>query len=253
MTRRVALITGVTGQDGSYLAEFLLAKGYEIHGLVRRNSDFTSRRIDKLINHPAVTTHYGDMVDATSMHALLTQTRPTEIYNLAAQSHVQVSFNVPDYSAEVNAVGCLRLLSLVKELGLAARFYQASTSELYGGLPETAPQSEDTPFTPRSPYAAAKLFAYWAVRNYREAYGLHAVNGVLFNHESPRRGRTFVTKKSRRLSPESPEVDRTASSSAISTRSATGATRQSTWRRCGSCCNRIRQGTTWLEQGSPPP
>ena len=195
MSDRVALITGITGQDGSYLAEFLLAKGYQVHGIVRRNSDFTSKRIDRLLGNSNVTTHYGDMVDVTSLHALLTRTRPTEIYNLAAQSHVQVSFNVPDYSAEVNAVGSLRLLSLVKELGLNSRYYQASTSELFGGLPGTEPQSENTPFMPRSPYAAGKLFAYWTVRNYREAYGMFAVNGVLFNHESPRRGRTFVTKK----------------------------------------------------------
>ncbi len=195
MSRRVALITGITGQDGSYLAEFLLAKGYEIHGIVRRNSDFTSKRIDRLLTNPAVTTHYGDMVDVSSLHTLLIRTQPTEIYNLAAQSHVQVSFNVPDYSAEVNALGALRILSLVKEIGLASRFYQASTSELFGGLPGTVPQSEATTFMPRSPYAAGKLFAYWTVRNYREAYDMFAVNGILFNHESPRRGRTFVTKK----------------------------------------------------------
>lgn len=193
--RKVALISGVTGQDGSYLAELLLAKGYEVHGIVRRNSDFTSKRIDRILFNEKFQTHYGDVVDSSSLHALLTRVQPSEIYNLAAQSHVGVSFSVPDYSAQVDALGTLRVLSAIREVGLDARFYQASTSELYGGLPETAPQSERTPFTPRSPYATAKLFAYWSTCNYRDAYGLHASNGILFNHESPRRGRNFVTKK----------------------------------------------------------
>ena len=194
-TDKTALITGVTGQDGSYLAELLLAKGYRVHGLVRRNSDFTSRRIDPILFHERFTTHYGDVVDTSSLHAMLTKTQPTEVYHLAAQSHVAVSFGVPDYSAQVNALGTLRLLNAIREVGLDARFYQASSSELYGGLPGTEPQDEHTPFTPRSPYSTGKLFAYWTTVNYRDAYGMHASNGILFNHESPRRGRNFVTKK----------------------------------------------------------
>lgn len=193
--RKVALITGVTGQDGSYLAELLLAKGYEVHGLVRRNSDFTSKRIDGILFRDNFTTHYGDVVDSSSLHALLTKTQPTEIYNLAAQSHVGVSFSIPDYSAQVDALGSLRLLTALRDVGLTVRFYQASTSELFGGLPDTAPQNEQTPFKPHSPYATAKLFAYWAACNFRDAYGIYACNGILFNHESPRRGRNFVTKK----------------------------------------------------------
>jgi GDPmannose 4,6-dehydratase len=185
----------VTGQDGSYLAEFLLAKGYDVHGIVRRNADFTSRRIDSFLFHPNFTTHYGDMIDSPSLYSILTKVQPTEVYNLAAQSHVGVSFSVPDYSSQVNALGTLRLLNAIREIGLPARFYQASTSELFGGLPGTLPQSEQTPFAPRSPYATSKLFAYWSTCNYREGYGLYACNGILFNHESPRRGQTFVTKK----------------------------------------------------------
>ncbi|MBI3418544.1 MAG: GDP-mannose 4,6-dehydratase [Proteobacteria bacterium] len=192
---KTALITGVTGQDGSYLAELLLGKGYHVHGIVRRNSDFTSKRIDHLLTRPDFVTSYGDVVDSSSLHSLLVEVKPVEIYHLAAQSHVGVSFQIPDYSAQVNALGTLRLLNAIKELKLDCRFYQASTSELFGGLPETAPQSESTPFTPRSPYAIGKLFSYWSVRNYREAYGLHASNGIFFNHESPRRGKNFVTKK----------------------------------------------------------
>lgn len=195
MAQNVALITGVTGQDGSYLAELLLAKGYEVHGIVRRNSDFTSRRIDSFLFHERFHTHYGDMVDSMSMHAILSKVQPTEVYHLAAQSHVGVSFMTPDYSAQVNALGTLRLLGVIREVGLNAKFYQASTSELFGGEPGTAPQTEKTPFRPRSPYASAKLFAYWTTVGYRQAYGMHASNGILFNHESPRRGRNFVTKK----------------------------------------------------------
>jgi len=195
MAKKIALITGVTGQDGSYLAELLLAKGYEVHGIVRRNSDFTSKRIDGILSKPKFQTHYGDVVDSSSLHALLARLQPAEIYNLAAQSHVGVSFSIPDYSAQADALGTLRLLSAIREVGLKARFYQASTSEQFGGLPDSVPQSEKTPFTPRSPYATAKLFAYWSTANYRDAYGMHASNGILFNHESPRRGRTFVTKK----------------------------------------------------------
>jgi GDPmannose 4,6-dehydratase len=195
MTRKVALITGITGQDGSYLADFLLAKDYEVHGIVRRNSDFTSRRIDRILFHERFHTHYGDMVDSMSLHAILSKVQPQEVYHLAAQSHVGVSFMTPDYSAQVNALGTLRLLGVIREIGLPTRFYQASTSELFGGQPGTAPQSEATPFAPRSPYASAKLFAYWTTVGYRQAYGMHASNGILFNHESPRRGRNFVTKK----------------------------------------------------------
>lgn len=195
MISKTALITGVTGQDGSYLAQFLLAKGYKVHGIVRRNSDFTSKRIDPFLYAEKFVTHYGDVVDSSSLHVLLERVRPDEVYNLAAQSHVGISFSVPDYSSQVNALGTLRLLTSLKEVGLPARFYQASTSELFGGLPGSEPQSETTPFTPRSPYAAAKLFALWTTVNFREAYGMHASNGILFNHESPRRGRNFVTKK----------------------------------------------------------
>lgn len=195
MTRKVALITGVTGQDGSYLAEFLLAKDYEVHGIVRRNSDFTSGRIDGILFHERFHTHYGDMVDSMSLHAVLSKVQPQEVYHLAAQSHVGVSFMTPDYSAQVNALGTLRLLGVIHEIGLPTKFYQASTSELFGGQPATVPQNEATPFTPRSPYASAKLFAYWTTVGYRQAYGMHASNGILFNHESPRRGRNFVTKK----------------------------------------------------------
>ncbi len=194
-SQKTAFITGVTGQDGSYLAELLLAKGYEVHGLVRRNSDFTSRRIDPILFKEGFTSHFGDVIDTSSLHALLAKTQPQEVYNLAAQSHVAVSFSVPDYSAQVDALGTLRLLNTIRDVGLDARFYQASSSELYGGLPGSEPQDENTPFTPRSPYATAKLFSYWTTANYRDGYGMHASNGVLFNHESPRRGRTFVTKK----------------------------------------------------------
>ena len=194
-TRKVALITGITGQDGSYLAELLLAKGYQVHGIVRRNSDFTSKRIDRILFQENFVTHYGDVVDSSSLHAVLAKTEPTEIYNLAAQSHVGVSFAIPDYSAQVDALGTLRLLTALRDVGLKARFYQASTSELFGGLPDTVPQNEQTPFKPHSPYATAKLFAYWATCNFRDAYGMHACNGIFFNHESPRRGRNFVTKK----------------------------------------------------------
>lgn len=192
---KVAFITGVTGQDGSYLAELLLEKGYRVHGMVRRNSDFTSKRIDRVLFHERFTTHYGDVVDTASIHSLLARTGPSEVYHLAAQSHVAVSFGVPDYSAQVNALGTLRLLNAIREVGLPARFYQASSSEQFGGVPGTEPQSETTPMTPRSPYSSSKLFAFNTTANYRDAYGMHASNGILFNHESPRRGRNFVTKK----------------------------------------------------------
>jgi GDPmannose 4,6-dehydratase len=198
--RKVALITGVTGQDGAYLAELLIGKGYEVHGIKRRSSSFNTERVDHLYHDPhekgvPFQLHYGDMTDATNLVRLVQQTQPDEIYNLAAQSHVQVSFETPEYTANADALGTLRLLEAIRLLNLEkkTRFYQASTSELYGDSPP--PQNERTPFRPRSPYAAAKLYAYWMVVNYREAYGLHASNGILFNHESPTRGETFVTRK----------------------------------------------------------
>ena len=198
---KVALITGITGQDGSYLAEFLLAKGYEVHGIKRRSSSFNTDRIDHLYEDPHLDDrrfilHYGDLTDSTSIIRIIQQVQPDEIYNLAAQSHVQVSFEEPEYTANADGLGTLRVLEAMRILGLAklTRFYQASTSELYGLVQET-PQRETTPFYPRSPYAAAKLYAYWVTVNYREAYGMYACNGILFNHESPRRGETFVTRK----------------------------------------------------------
>jgi len=199
MTKK-ALITGITGQDGSYLAEFLLEKGYEVHGMIRRVSYFNRARIDHLHSSTSkekgasLHLHYGDMADSSNINRLLEKIRPDEIYNLAAQSHVRVSFEVPEYTADVDATGTLRLIDAIRETGLPCRFYQASTSELYGKVQEI-PQSEKTPFYPRSPYAIAKLYAYWIVVNYREAYSLHASNGILFNHESPRRGENFVTRK----------------------------------------------------------
>ena len=197
----VALITGVTGQDGAYLSELLLAKGYEVHGIKRRSSSFNTGRIDHLYHDPhegnvRFHLHHGDMTDATNLIRLVQETQPTEIYNLAAQSHVQVSFESPEYTANVDAMGTLRLLEAIRLLGLqgTTRFYQASTSELFGKSEHT-PQSETTPFRPRSPYAVAKLYAYWITVNYREAFALHASNGILFNHESPKRGETFVSRK----------------------------------------------------------
>lgn len=201
MSKKVALLTGITGQDGSYLTEILLEKGYEVHGMIRRSSSFNTGRIDHLYNNPEIMNkklflHYGDLVDTSSIHRLLEKIGPNEIYNLAAQSHVKVSFDIPDYTAQVDALGTLRFLDAIRETGLEkqTKFYQASTSELYGKVQEI-PQSETTPFYPRSPYGVAKLYGYWIVKNYREAYNLFAVNGILFNHESPRRGETFVTRK----------------------------------------------------------
>jgi GDPmannose 4,6-dehydratase len=198
---RKALITGVTGQDGAYLARLLLAKGYEVHGIKRRSSSFNTQRIDEIYIDPhqpdaQFFLHYGDMTDSTNLIRIIQEVRPDEIYNLAAQSHVAVSFETPEYTANADAIGTLRLLEAIRILGMekSARFYQASTSELYGLVQET-PQKETTPFYPRSPYAAAKLYAYWITVNYREAYGMHASNGILFNHESPIRGETFVTRK----------------------------------------------------------
>jgi len=198
---KTALITGITGQDGSYLAELLLQKGYQVHGVIRRSSSFNTARIDHLYNDPEILgkrlfLHYGDLSDSSNLNRLLEKSQPDEIYNLGAQSHVKVSFEVPEYTAEVDAIGTLRFLDAIKEAGLhkKSRFYQASTSELFGKV-QAIPQSETTPFYPRSPYAVAKLYAYWAVINYREAYNLFASNGILFNHESERRGETFVTRK----------------------------------------------------------
>lgn len=194
-----ALISGITGQDGSYLAEFLLKKGYEVHGIMRPSSVFTTERIDHLyydkeILDKKLFLHWGDLTDSSNLNRLLEKIQPDEIYNLAAQSHVKVSFDIPEYTAEVDAVGTLRFLDAIKETRINAKFYQASTSELYGKAAEE-PQNEKTPFLPRSPYAAAKLYAYWVTVNYREAYNIFACNGILFNHESPRRGKTFVTRK----------------------------------------------------------
>jgi GDPmannose 4,6-dehydratase len=196
-----ALITGITGQDGSYLAEFLLTKGYEVHGIKRRASSFNTQRVDHLyedphVEHQRFVLHYGDLTDSSNLTRILAQVKPDEVYNLGAQSHVAVSFEAPEYTADVDAMGTLRLLEAIRFLGLekTTRFYQASTSELYGLVQET-PQRETTPFHPRSPYGVAKLYAYWITVNYREAYGMYACNGILFNHESPRRGETFVTRK----------------------------------------------------------
>jgi GDPmannose 4,6-dehydratase len=201
MREKVALITGITGQDGAYLAEFLLDKGYVVHGIKRRSSSFNTERVDHFYADPHLPNvrffmHYGDMTDSTNLIRIVQETKPTEIYNLAAQSHVQVSFETPEYTANADAVGALRLLEAIRILDMVerVRFYQASTSELYG-LVQECPQRETTPFYPRSPYAAAKLYAYWITVNYREAYGMHASNGILFNHESPIRGETFVTRK----------------------------------------------------------
>lgn len=201
MSNKVALITGVTGQDGSYLAEFLLEKGYEVHGIKRRASSFNTQRVDHIYEdphqaNPKFKLHYGDLTDTSNLTRILREVQPDEVYNLGAQSHVAVSFESPEYTADVDAIGTLRLLEAIRFLGLEnkTRFYQASTSELYG-LVQEIPQKETTPFHPRSPYAVAKMYAYWITVNYREAYGMYACNGILFNHESPRRGETFVTRK----------------------------------------------------------
>lgn len=199
MSKKTTLITGITGQDGSYLAELLLKKGYEVHGIKRRSSIIKTDRIDHIYQDPHVENlkfimHYGDMTDSSNLNRVLEKVNPDEIYNLAAQSHVQVSFEVPEYTAEVDAIGTLRLLDAIKEAGVVCKFYQASSSEMYGKVFEV-PQTEKTPFNPRSPYAAAKVFSYWVTKNYREAYELFTCNGIMFNHESPRRGETFVTRK----------------------------------------------------------
>ncbi|WP_433684731.1 GDP-mannose 4,6-dehydratase [Nocardia sp. CA-119907] len=193
-----ALVTGITGQDGSYLTEFLLQQGYEVHGIVRRTSNFNTDRIDHLYadspSRRRLLLHYGDLMDSSSLNRILEEVRPVEIYNLGAQSHVHISFQIPEFTADTNAVGTLRILDAIRKTGIATKFYQASSSELYGGLHDT-PLNESTPFHPRSPYAVAKLYAYWITVNHREAYGMYTVNGTLFNHESPRRGEVFVTRK----------------------------------------------------------
>lgn len=188
-----ALITGITGQDGSYLAELLLEKGYDVHGVIRRHSTPCTARIEHLLDKVKI--HYGDLTDSSNLQQLISQIKPDEVYNLAAQSHVAVSFEVPEYTAEATGVGTVKLLEAIRQSGLSIKFYQASTSELFGGIPGTAPQSEKTPFYPKSPYGVAKLYSYWITKNYRESYGIFACNGILFNHESPRRGETFVTRK----------------------------------------------------------
>lgn len=198
MSRKVALITGVTGQDGSYLAELLLSKDYEVHGLIRRSSTFNTSRIDHIYQdpheiNPKLFLHYGDLIDGVGLTNLVREIQPSEVYNLGAQSHVQVSFTMPQYTGQVDAVGAVGLLEAIRSAAIDTRFYQASTSELFGSTPP--PQNEESVFKPRSPYAAAKLMAYWCTVNYREGYGMHATNGILFNHESPRRGETFVTRK----------------------------------------------------------
>src|SRR4051812_14088271 len=194
-----ALITGITGQDGSYLAELLLDKGYEVHGIIRRSSSFNTERIEHLYRDPheseaRVRLHYGDLNDSSSLQAILRKLQPDEVYNLGAQSHVRVSFDIPEYTAEISGLGCIRLLEAIRQVGIMPRFYQASSSELYGEVLET-PQSERTPFNPCSPYACAKAYSFYIPKNFLEAYGMHASNGILFNHESPRRGETFVTRK----------------------------------------------------------
>jgi GDPmannose 4,6-dehydratase len=192
---KTAFITGVTGQDGSYLAELLLEKDYIVHSIMRRSSVFTTDRIEHLMENPNMIVHHGDLTDSSNIHRLILQIKPDEVYNLGAQSHVKVSFDVPEYTADVDALGAIRLLDAIRDLDNGCKYYQASTSELFGGIPGTEPQSETTPFYPKSPYGVAKLYAYWITINYRDSYGIYACNGLLFNHESPRRGETFVTKK----------------------------------------------------------
>lgn len=191
----IALITGITGQDGSYLTEFLLDKGYEVHGIMRRSSVFTTERIDHLFNHERLKIHHGDLNDSSNLFSLVSKIQPQEIYHLGAQSHVGVSFEVPEYTGDVSGLGTLRILNAIKSINPDIKFYNAATSEMFGGFEATAPQNELTPFHPRSPYGAAKLYAHWLTVNYREAFGLFAASGILFNHESPRRGSTFVTRK----------------------------------------------------------
>ncbi len=243
---KTALITGITGQDGSYLAELLLEKGYEVHGVKRRSSSFNTQRVDHMFQDPHVENnhfflHYGDLTDSSNLTRIIQQVQPDEIYNLAAQSHVAVSFESPEYTADVDALGTVRLLEAIRLLGLEkkTRFYQASTSELYGLVQET-PQKETTPFYPRSPYAVAKLYAYWITVNYRESYGIYACNGILFNHESARRGETFVTRKITRGLANIAQGLEKCLYMAISTHSVTGVTPRIMSECSGSCCNSSR-------------
>ena len=192
---KTAFITGITGQDGSYLAELLLSKGYEVHAIIRRSSLFTTARIEHILLNNNLHTYYGDLTDSSNLHRLISLIKPDEIYNLGSQSHVSVSFEVPEYTAETTGIGTIRILDAIRYAKVNCKFYQASTSEIFGGIPNTVPQSETTPFYPKSPYGAAKLYAYWVTVNYRESYNMFACNGILFNHESPRRGGTFVTRK----------------------------------------------------------
>ena len=236
MTKR-ALITGITGQDGSYLTELLLEKGYEVFGIVRRSSSFNTERIDHLYQDPhepntRLRMFYGDLNDSSSLNTILRKTEPDEIYNLGAQSHVRVSFDVPEYTGEVTGLGAVRLLEAIRETGIRPKFYQASSSELFGKVREV-PQTENTPFYPRSPYGCAKAYAYHITVNYRESYGLFACNGILFNHESERRGETFVSRKIRALRPASNWVFRKNSTWAILMRNATGVMRRTMWKQCG--------------------
>ena len=252
-----ALITGATGQDGTYLAEFLLSRGYEVHGVKRRSSSFNTQRVDHIYQdrHEGPTRfslHYGDLTDATNLIRIVQETQPDEIYNLGAQSHVAVSFETPEYTANADAVGALRLLEAIRILGLEkkTRFYQASTSELYGKV-QDVPQDETTPFYPRSPYAAAKLYAYWITVNYREAYGMHASNGILFNHESPIRGETFVTRKITRAVAAIHLGRQDAFISATSTPSATGAMRATMSKACGGSYSRRPAMITFSPPAKP--
>ena len=254
MTKKKALITGVTGQDGAYLAEFLLDKGYEVHGIKRRSSSFNTDRIDHLYRDPhesrdGLRLHYGDLTDATNLMRVIQDVQPDEIYNLAAQSHVAVSFETPEYTANADAVGVLRLLEAIRILGLTqkTRFYQASTSELYGLVQET-PQRETTPFYPRSPYAAAKLYGYWITVNYREAYGIYACNGILFNHESRSAARPSSPARSPAAWPASAPACRRPCTSATSRPAVTGATHAITSRPSGSCSSSPQRRTS----SSPP-
>ena len=232
-----ALITGITGQDGSYLADLLLEKDYEVHGIIRRASTFNTSRIDHLYADPHINgvrmfLHYGDLSDSVNLVKLLYDLKPDEIYHLAAQSHVRVSFDIPEYTSDITGVGTIRILEAIREAGLRSRFYQASSSEMFGKA-QQVPQTETTPFWPRSPYGVAKIFAYWATVNYRESYGLCASNGILFNHESPRRGETFVTRKISRAVAAIKHGLKKNCFSAISMRNETGATRRSMSKECG--------------------
>ncbi len=240
-----ALITGITGQDGSYLTELLIEKGYQVHGIVRRASNFNTQRIEHIYQDPheqprKMVLHYGDLTDSSNLNRILEKVQPDEIYNLAAQSHVGVSFQVPEYTAEVDAVGTLRFLDAIKETGIKARFYQASTSELYGKVQEV-PQTESTPFYPRSPYGVAKMYAFWITVNYREAYNLFACNGILFNHESPRRGETFVTRKITRAITRMAIGEQDNCLWEISMPNAIGATHRNMWKVCGACSSKANR------------